>query len=1461
MASRLELSVVAKNQASKVLKQVGGDIRGLSKEAGNAKSSFNDMFSVAGGNLLARGIQSATSAVLGLGKAFVGTIADAANASAQMNAQVSGIGAVLGLTQDELVKVKGLINELGVDPNLKVNAQEAADAIDMLARNGLTLEQILGGAAEATVFLANATGGSFDTSANVATDTMAMFKIKAEDMMSAVNGITSVTVASKFGLDDYRLALAQAGGVASALGVEFADFNTSIAATSSSFASGSDAGTSFKTFLQRLVPQSAEAADAMAELGLYTFNSEKAMATLGSMGVKPLSGDMNTLITQLMQTYAATHKVNLGTEDGLQKFNEWAKEAGFVQNSFYDANGQLKDMASISTVLSQATAGLTEEQKNQYLTQIFGSDAMRTAFGLAEKGAVVYTDVAKAAKELGVSEADLAKYAEGGITAFEALQATMGKTDALKSAQMRVDNLSGDMEIFGGIVDSVKTQVGDRLQPALRTLFQEMTAALTAVTPQILAFGDALGTQVTNAVTRLTAAFNVFKAGGGIADIGKALGISPGVIAVIETVIQHIDLLKGALKGMAVAIGAGVAIAGVTAAITGLLNPITLVMAGAALLGAAWETNFGNIQGITADVTESIGNVVTAIQDFLAGADISAATTTLTQSFTGVKNALGELFAGDIGVSEFASKISDAVSGIPDMVRNVFAGADFSAMKGEIVTALGLDNISFDLSALQTNISTAIGGIDWSQVATQFNTLKDSVDTALNSVRDGVLSSLTAAVNGIDWSGVSSAFDALKTTVSSTLTGINWSEVLPNLAASASALRDNLIQSLADKINAIDWSQISLNVAGFINKIASTISNIDWSQAVVNVAGFISIVAGKISSIDWSQISVGEIGAALGAVVAPALTAGIAGITWVLSSENWGNLLSAVTGSIAEIDWGPIGEAFGNLATAVVDSVTNIDWSPIGGAFGSLATSVIDAITNIDWSGVSAPFYALKDSIQNAVNSALSTISFGFFGGGTEVGNNAAGTDNWKGGWTWVGEKGPELLNLPKGSQILSNDESKKMIGQLADGTTTAATVAPKGGGNVFSAIAGAAANFVKASDKLGKAGQVISDSMKDLEANLRKVPGLFGASQVTEQQMKMGALGIPQNFADDWLRRLTDEVVNGVNWEGVDIKDAALRAGLDPDLPAEAILELVTQKWNDKSLFANAANLDLINQDAVKQALEAQAQQAAGEQNLLNLFGVTPEQARTAGAATGTAAGGGMLTGITQSLTGSGAGTQVATSIATGVTPESMAPVGGSVVAALATELGKEEYGAQMGAALAGLFTGYLDKADAFVDVAQRIMSKIAAQFSNVGALDMVSRFVESFRAQLGSEDAISSLTAVGEKILELVFRGYLDESLRRNWAEGVNAKGDTSNKKTTTAGNAIGTSSWRGGMTWVGETGPELVSLPSRTRIFNPAESMALAGAGGGDVYVTVNATVSNAVDVEQLAYRVVDIIRKRR
>ena len=39
-------------------------------------------------------------------------------------------------------------------------------------------------------------------------------------------------------------------------------------------------------------------------------------------------------------------------------------------------------------------------------------------------------------------------------------------------------------------------------------------------------------------------------------------------------------------------------------------------------------------------------------------------------------------------------------------------------------------------------------------------------------------------------------------------------------------------------------------------------------------------------------------------------------------------------------------------------------------------------------------------------------------------GTTAGGSDNWRGGLTWVGEAGPELVALPQGSRIYSNQES-----------------------------------------------------------------------------------------------------------------------------------------------------------------------------------------------------------------------------------------------------------------------------------------------------------------------------------------------------------------------------------------------------------------------------------------------------
>lgn len=49
------------------------------------------------------------------------------------------------------------------------------------------------------------------------------------------------------------------------------------------------------------------------------------------------------------------------------------------------------------------------------------------------------------------------------------------------------------------------------------------------------------------------------------------------------------------------------------------------------------------------------------------------------------------------------------------------------------------------------------------------------------------------------------------------------------------------------------------------------------------------------------------------------------------------------------------------------------------------------------------------------------------FNAAYNAGNNATGTNYWRGGRTWVGEHGPELLNLPRGSKVYTNSQSKQM--------------------------------------------------------------------------------------------------------------------------------------------------------------------------------------------------------------------------------------------------------------------------------------------------------------------------------------------------------------------------------------------------------------------------------------------------
>lgn len=132
---------------------------------------------------------------------------------------------------------------------------------------------------------------------------------------------------------------------------------------------------------------------------------------------------------------------------------------------------------------------------------------------------------------------------------------------------------------------------------------------------------------------------------------------------------------------------------------------------------------------------------------------------------------------------------------------------------------------------------------------------------------------------------------------------------------------------------------------------------------------------------------------------------------------------------------------------------------------------------------------------------------------------------------------------------------------------------------------------------------QMARDFEAEMSNAMRGIEGLFDPSQVTESDMAAAAAGTYVEKVDEYLRQLRDEVRSGKDYAGVDIRDAAARAGIDMSLPAEEILRQFEEAWADSSLFAGGANLDLFNEDAIQRGIDRQRASKSGEEAIAAYF------------------------------------------------------------------------------------------------------------------------------------------------------------------------------------------------------------------------------------------------------------------
>jgi TP901 family phage tail tape measure protein len=726
------------------INRVEASIGGVEQRANSVGSVLGNFGRVAAG--------AAVAGLATLGAALTATAVDGTQMAMDLESGMSVIASSMQRSREEVEPLKELILGLGMNPNLTVTTLEAAEAIDSLARNGVAMTEIMEGAAEATVLLSNATGGDFAQSADIMTDVMNQFKDSAGSYMDAVDGIAGVTNASKFTIDDYALAIAQAGGVASAVGVEFGDFNTTIAAISPLFGSGSDAGTSFKTMLQTLIPKSDGAAAAMKELGLIT-------------------------------------------ADG--------------SNQFFDAQGNLKSMAYIASLLQGALAGLTEEQKNAALSTIFGTDAMRAAVALADSGKVIYTDVALAAKELGVSQEALNGVAKDGITAFEALQVQMGQVDALEAAKTRMDNTKGALEILGGVVETVKIQIGDAFLPVVRQLAEQLTAFVSENSGRIVAFFGSFAAVVAIAASYIPGLVQgIFDLAGWLGSLYTAIqttvaGWQPfiaAVLAVVQPVIGAVAAFVGwqdILIVLAGIIGGSVAVAlaGLVAALAPVVGAVLGAVAAVAVMRNAWENDWGGVRSAVVDAWAAMQPIVTALQDWLA-TNLPTALTTLQTTWSTAWDALpGAVTAAQETIGAAWQTLTDLFGPSIERIKGAL---------GEIVA--GLAPITPKFAELQTAISTMVAAVM-------------PVVQTLGGVIAGVLG--VGAVMAINW--LAAAFAALPTQIGAVIDQVTATvQLIATTVQGVTATITALFQG--DFAGA--WAGIQTVVGGVVRYIEQTLGNL-----------------------------------------------------------------------------------------------------------------------------------------------------------------------------------------------------------------------------------------------------------------------------------------------------------------------------------------------------------------------------------------------------------------------------------------------------------------------------------------------------------------------------------------------------------------------------------------------------------------------------------------------------------
>nr|DAL67936.1 MAG TPA: minor tail protein [Caudoviricetes sp.] len=541
------------------------------------------------------------------------------------------------------------------------SATESADAINELGKAGLSTSDILSGGLSGALNLAASDGMAVGDAAELMATTLMQFNLTGAESTQVADALAAGAGKAVGSAHDLGLALNQAGMVSHSFGISMQETTGTLAAFAKSGMIGSDAGTSLKTMLISLANPSTKAANLMEELGINA----------------------------------------------------------------YDAQGNFIGLSGLAGQLRDKMSGLSQEQRNQALATIFGSDAIRAANVLYEQGAEGIDDWTK-------------KVSDSGYAA--------------EQAAAKNNNLKGDLESLSGSFKSLMISLGEGGQGSLRSLVQTLDtlvdgfASLPAPVQQSIVLMAALvggSVAVHKAMGPLNSSSSqLAQTLGLIADPGQRLiGLGSGIASAFQTWGATFGSAESQINtfGTTISRSQGV-MAGFKSIGSGLFAAlggpwgIALTVAGALLVGFAQSAQDAkaNIKEFSSAIDQSGNAVETLIKKIASGED---KTWDFGDKFATGLGSLGEaLDKAGIEYSTFAKAVNgskEAQKLFDKQLKN--AENNMSVMQTDSIRD-SYNKLSDQVS--KTNEEVAKAGASGDTAAEGTNNYADSTDNATTGTKD-----------------------------------------------------------------------------------------------------------------------------------------------------------------------------------------------------------------------------------------------------------------------------------------------------------------------------------------------------------------------------------------------------------------------------------------------------------------------------------------------------------------------------------------------------------------------------------------------------------------------------------------------------------------------------------------------------------------------------------------------------